>query len=147
MTAPPSSPAEQAAGMVLKTLEFLLRQRSQTANAMRAHMAELRIISVTGMTSIAKLVAILRDDRDGRLPNSARAALLEMADQIERLTERVEVLDSKIVAAVKVDDAARRLTTIPASALLLQRLFEPRFRIRLSFEKGGISPRGSASRQ
>ena len=110
---PVKTPDEQAAGMVLKTRELLVRQRSQTANAMRAHMAELGIIAATGMTSIAKLVAILRDDRDGRLPNSARAALLEMADQIERLTERVEVLDSKIAAAVKADDAARRLTTIP----------------------------------
>jgi transposase len=76
-------------------------------------MAELGIIAAAGMTSIAKLIAILRDDQDSRLPHSAKAALLEMADQIERLTERVEVLDSKIIAAVKADDAARRLTTIP----------------------------------
>lgn len=36
------SPDEQAAGMVLKTRELFVRQRGQTANAMRAHMAELR---------------------------------------------------------------------------------------------------------
>ncbi|MTH94513.1 IS110 family transposase, partial [Roseibium sp. RKSG952] len=77
------------------------------------HMAELGIIAAIGMTSIAKLVAILHDDQDRRLPASARAALLEMADQIERLTERIEKLDTKIVAVVKADDAARRLTTIP----------------------------------
>lgn len=77
------------------------------------HMAKLGIIAPTGMTSIAKLTAILRDDQDGRLPHSAKAALLELADQIERLTKRIEVLDSKIIAAVKADDAARRLTTIP----------------------------------
>lgn len=80
---------------------------------MRVHMAELGIIAATGMTNIAKLTAILRDDEDGRIPHSAEASLLEMADQIERLTERVGVLDSKIIAAVKADDAARRLTTIP----------------------------------
>jgi transposase len=110
---PVKSPEEQAAGMVLKTRELLVRQRSQTANAMRGHLAELGIIAATGMTSIAKLTAILRDDQDGRLPHSAKAALLELADQIERLTKRIEVLDSKIIAAVKADDAARRLTTIP----------------------------------
>jgi transposase len=38
---PLKTPDEQAAGMVLKTRELLVRQRSQTANAMRAHMAEL----------------------------------------------------------------------------------------------------------
>lgn len=99
--------------MVLKTRELFVRQRSQTANAMRAHMAELGIIAATGMTSIAKLIAVLRDDRDERLPNSARTALLEMAEQIEKLTARVEAFDTKIVAAVKADEAARRLTTIP----------------------------------
>lgn len=48
-----------------------MRQRSQTANAVRAHMAELGIIAATGMTSIAKFIAVLRDDRDERLPNGA----------------------------------------------------------------------------
>ncbi|MDQ0458345.1 hypothetical protein QO005_004706 [Rhizobium paknamense] len=62
--------------MVLKIRELLVRQRSQSANAMRAHMAELGIVVATGMSSIVKLVAILGD---ARLPNSARATLLEMA--------------------------------------------------------------------
>ena len=77
---PVKSPEEQAAGMVLKTRELLVRQRSQTANAMRAHMAELGIIAATGMTSIAKLFVILRDGQDRRLPALARGALLEMAE-------------------------------------------------------------------
>ncbi|ASY61234.1 Mobile element protein (plasmid) [Sinorhizobium sp. CCBAU 05631] len=87
---PIKTPAEQAAGMVLKTRELFVRQRSQTANAMRAHMAELGIIAATGMTSIAKLIVILRDDDDTRLPSAARAALLEMAAQIEMLSARIE---------------------------------------------------------
>jgi transposase len=36
-----------------------------------------------------------------------------MAEQIEMLTTRIEVLDAKIVAAVKADETARRLMTIP----------------------------------
>jgi hypothetical protein len=64
---PVKSPDEQAAGMVLKTRELLVRQRSQTANAMRAHLAELGIIAATGMTCIAKLIAILRRGEDERL--------------------------------------------------------------------------------
>ena len=104
---------EQAAGMVLKTWELFVRQRTQTSNAIRAHMAELGIIAASGMTSIAKLIAVLRGDGDGRLPSAARAALLEMAEQIEGLTARIEALDVKIVAAVKADETARRLTSIP----------------------------------
>ncbi len=149
---PLKTPDEQAAGMVLKTRELLVRQRSQTANAMRAHMAELGIVAATGMTSIARLVAILRDDRDGRLPNSARAALLEMADQIERLTERVEVLDSQIVAAVKADDAARRLTTIPGVGPIIAATVRAAVQDPAAFRTGrdlaawiGITPRANSS--
>ena len=110
---PIKSAEEQASGMVLKTRELLIRQRSQTANAMRAHMAELGIVAAAGMTSIGKLVLIIRDDEDTRLPDTARAALIEMAEQIEMLTARIEKLEGKIVAAVKADDVARRLTSIP----------------------------------
>jgi transposase len=110
---PIKTPGEQAACMVLRTRELFVRQRSQTANAMRAHMAELGIIAATGMTSIAKLILILRDLEDTRVPISARTALLEMAEHIETLTARIEKLDTRIVATVKADETARRLTSIP----------------------------------
>jgi transposase len=86
---------KQAARIVLKTRQLFVRQRSQTANALRAHMAEMGIIAAAGMASIAKLILVLRDDEDHRLPNAARAALIEMADQIEMLTARIEKLDAK----------------------------------------------------
>lgn len=66
------SQQEQAAGMVLKTRELFIRQRTQSANAMRAHMAELGIVAATGMTSVTKLIAVLRDAEDSRLPPTAR---------------------------------------------------------------------------
>ena len=110
---PIKSSEQQAAGMILKTRELLVRQRSQTANAMRAHMAELGIIASSGMASIAKLICLLRNEEDHRIPKVARMALLEMAEQIEMQTTRIEKLDRKIVATVKTDETARRLTTIP----------------------------------
>lgn len=149
---PVKSPEEQAAGMILKTRELLVRQRSQTANAMRAHMAELGIIAATGMTSIAKLIAVLRNDQDRRLPTSARAALLEMAEQIESLTDRIETLDTKIVAAVKADDAARRLTTIPGVGPIIAATVRAAVQDPAAFRTGrdlaawiGITPRANSS--
>lgn len=149
---PAKSPEEQAASMVLKTRELFVRQRSQTANAMRAHMAELGIIAPTGMTSIVKLIAILRDDRDGRLPNSAKAALLEMAEQIEKLTSRIETLDTRIVAAVKVDEAARRLMTIPGVGPIIAATVRTAIQDPAAFRTGrdlaawiGITPRANSS--
>jgi len=149
---PVKSPEEQAAGMVLKTRELLVRQRSQTANAMRAHMAELGIIAATGMPSIAKLVAGLRDDQERRLPAPAQAALLEMAEHIESLTTRIDVLDTKIVAAVKADDAARRLTTIPGVGPIIAATVRATVQDPAAFRTGrdlaawiGITPRAHSS--
>ena len=149
---PVKSPDEQAAGMVLKTRELLVRQRSQTANAMRAHMAELGIIAATGMTSIAKLIAILRDGEDERLPGQARAALLEMAEQIEILAVKIERLDKKIIAAVKADEKARRLTTIPGVGPIIAATVRVAIQDPAAFRTGrdlaawiGITPRANSS--
>lgn len=148
---PIKSPEDQAAGMVLKTRELFIRQRSQTANAMRAHLAELGIVAATGMTSIAKLVAILRDD-DVRLPSAARAALLEMAEQIEGLTARIEALDTKIMTAVKADETARRLTSIPGVGPIIAATVRAVIQDPAAFRTGrdlaawiGITPRANSS--
>jgi transposase len=149
---PVKSPEEQAAGMVLKTRELFVRQRTQTANAMRAHMAELGIIAATGMTSIAKLIDILRDGDDTRLPAAARAALLEMAEQIEKLTTRINALDTKIVADVKADDTARRLTTIPGVGPIIAATVRAVIQDPAAFPTGrdlaawiGLTPRSNSS--
>jgi transposase len=42
---------QQGAGMILKTRDLPIRQRSQAANALRAHMSELGIVTAAGMGS------------------------------------------------------------------------------------------------
>jgi transposase len=149
---PIKTPDEQAACMVLRTRELFVRQRGQTANAMRAHMAELGIIAATGMTSIAKLILILRDLEDTRLPIAARAALLEMAEQIETLTARIEKLDTRIVATVKADETARRLTSIPGVGPIIAATVRATIQDPAAFRTGrdlaawiGITPRANSS--
>ena len=110
---PIKSAEQQADGMVIKTRNLLIRKRSQSANALRAHMAELGIVVATGMASIAKLIERLRDLADSSIPATARLALDELAGQIEILTKRIEALDREIMIAVKSDPQAKRLTSIP----------------------------------
>jgi transposase len=148
---PIKSSAEQAAGMVLKTRDLFIRQRTQTTNALRSHMAEMGIVAATGMTSIAKLIAILRED-DARLPNAARFALLEMAAQIEGLTTRIEKLDKEILATVKDDEIARRLMSIPGVGPLIAATVRATVQDPTSFPTGrdlaawiGLTPRSSSS--
>ncbi|WP_368508598.1 IS110 family transposase [Bradyrhizobium lupini] len=115
---PVKTAEQQAASMILRTREMLMKQRSQTANALRAHMAELGIIAGTGMASIAKLLVLLRDEKDNRIPGAARFALILFAEQIELLTTRIEKLDREILVAVRKDPDARRLMSIPGGPLI-----------------------------
>jgi len=110
---PIKTPEQQAAGMVLKTRDLLVRQRSQTANAFRAHMSELGVVAAAGMASLAKLAGAIRDPEYRDIPEFARQALLEMVEQIDTLSVRIERLDRDILTCVKEDETARRLTTIP----------------------------------
>ncbi|SCX23063.1 Transposase [Agrobacterium sp. DSM 25558] len=110
---PAKTQDEQAAGMVLKARDLLIRQRTQSINALRAHLAELGIVRATGLVGIISLAAIVRDESDLRLPGEARMALEELVEQIETVTARIERLDRKILETVRKDDSARRLTAIP----------------------------------
>ncbi len=110
---PIKSAEQQAAGMVLKTRELLVRQRSQTANALRAHMMEFGVATAKGMASLEKLADTIRDPEWRIIPDVARRALLEMVEQIDALSARIEGLDADIRKSVQADEAARRLTTVP----------------------------------
>jgi transposase len=143
---------QQAAGMVLKTRDLFVRQRSQAANAFRAHMSELGIVTAAGMASIAKLSAIVRDLDDSAIPDVARQALQEMVDQIEVLTERIGRLDRTILTNVKTDGVARRLMTIPGVGPLIAATVQATVQNPHSFKSGrdfaawiGLTPRAHSS--
>jgi transposase len=103
----------QAALMVLKTRDLLVRQRTQAVNALRGHLAELGIVTAKGLAKVETLFEIVRDENDQRLPSAARTALNMLVDQVEALTVRVDKLGCEIVAEVRRDDTMRRLATIP----------------------------------
>lgn len=110
---PVKSDVEQSINMMLKTRDLLTRQRTQLVNALRSHLAELGIVAAAGFKASAKLIEIVRDDTDDRLPPIARYTLAEIADQIERLTAKIVKLEKVIVSSVRQDDVSRRLTSIP----------------------------------
>lgn len=116
---PVKSADQQAAAMVLKTRELLVRQQTQAINALRAHLAELGIIAAAGTAKMASLIEIVRDETDKRLPQAARFALTEIADQIEGLNRKIGKLEHAIVMEAKRDDDMRRLCTIPGVGAII----------------------------
>lgn len=106
------SEARQAAAMAYRTRDLLVRQRTPTINALRAHLAEQGIVAPTGSAHVGRLAAITAGD-DGMLPSAVRDLARLLLDQIAGLAEKIAGLDSELRKRVTTNDTARRLTTIP----------------------------------
>jgi transposase len=104
---------QQAALMLHKTRELLVRQRTMLVNAIRGHMAELGMIAPQGSRKIKDLIAVIDDGEDQSIPVLARAALQPLVRQMQTLEEQVDVLDREIMAWHKSNETSLRLVTIP----------------------------------
>ncbi len=108
----PKSEAQQAAAMAYRTRDLLVRQRTQTINALRAHLAEFGIVAPAGTAHVGRLVALLEGD-EGRLPEVAAGLGRMLAELIGELGARIEGLDKELRARAGADVTTRRLMTIP----------------------------------
>ena len=106
------SEAQLAAAMAYRTGDLLVRQRTQTINALRAHLAEQGNVTPTGPVHVRRLASVIDGD-DGRLPAAVRDLARLLLDQIAGLAEKIAGLDSKLCRRVTTDGTARRPTTIP----------------------------------
>ena len=104
---------QQSILMVHRTRELLVRQLTMVINAMRAHMAELGIVAPVGVPQVKKLLAIIADPDDDRLPAVARACLEGLARQFVSLHEEINAAEKRIHAWHRADEVSRRLETIP----------------------------------
>jgi hypothetical protein len=68
------SEESQAAAVVFRTRDLLVRQRTQIINALRGHLAEFGIIVAQGPARVVKLILIV-EDPEGLLPEMARPVL------------------------------------------------------------------------
>jgi transposase len=102
----------QAAAIVFRTRDLLVRQRTQTINALRGHLAEFRVIAARGPFHVSQLVEVVEDPACD-LPQVARSILAVLIEELRSLDERLAVLDGEIARQAKQNVMARRLTTIP----------------------------------
>jgi transposase len=106
------SEAQQAAAMAYRTRDLLVRQRTQTINALRAHLAEQGIVAPTGPAHVGRLAAIIDGD-DGMFLAAVRDLARLLLGQIAGLAEKIADLDAELRKSVTTDVTAKRLTTIP----------------------------------
>jgi transposase len=109
---------QQAALMLHKARELLVRQQTMLINAIRGHMAELGMIAPQGSGKIKELIAVILDSEDQSVSALARAALRPLVHQMQTLDGQVKALDLEIRAWHKTNETSRRLATIPGIGIL-----------------------------
>lgn len=110
---PIKTAVQQAEAVTHKARQMLIKQQTMTQNSLRSLLAEFGVVVPQGTQHIGKLLAILADPEDSRIPEVARAALNTMANMLAALDQQITTLDKTIRAQVRANPTARRLDTIP----------------------------------
>lgn len=143
--------AQQAALMLHKTRDLLVRQRTMLINALRGHLGEFGIVAPQGAAGVRAALKALHLEQD-QLPALARAALHGLASQLEALGAEIDRLETRIIAWHRDDETSRRLATIPgigpitASAIAASAPDPSLFRTGRQFAAWlGLTPRANSS--
>src|SRR6201993_4632694 len=72
----PIKTIEQQGGLVLhRTRHLLIRQQTATINSIRAYLAEFGIVAPVGRRGVERLLEVIADSNDARVPDVARACV------------------------------------------------------------------------
>jgi transposase len=104
---------QQSALTLHRTREILVKQETMLANLIRGCLGEFGIVAPLGIRRVTELIAIVRDERDTRLPAEARSAMVLVAGQLEDRQRRIHQLERAIYRWHRQNEASRRLATIP----------------------------------
>jgi transposase len=112
------SAEQQGQLMQHRTRDLLIRQRTQSINAFRAHLAELGIVAAQGDAGVTELLAIVADEQDTRLPIDARASVIVLAAQLEAMRTLIGSIEKRIKTQHRSNEVSQRVETIPGIGVL-----------------------------
>ena len=109
------TPEQQSVMMLHRVRLMLNRQRTQLSNAMRAHLSEFGIVAPVGRLGLERLLAIISDREDVRVPDDARVCLEMLMAQLVVVKEQILENDRRIRESARETEVGRRLMEIPAA--------------------------------
>ncbi|WP_246252016.1 hypothetical protein [Allomesorhizobium camelthorni] len=106
---------QQAAGLVFRTYDLLVRQRTQLINAIRGHLTEYGWVAPKGPSYVVMLADLLdEEEMVSSLPPAALEMFKVMLDFLAELDGRIDDLDQVTARRARKDEVSRRLMTIPS---------------------------------
>jgi transposase len=109
---PVKSAESQAALMLLRVRELLVKQRTMLINAIRGHAAEFGVVAAKGPVKVIELLQQADSEAAG-VPGLAREMLSVLSSQLDALDQKLKALEARLVAWHKADPVSRCLATQP----------------------------------
>ena len=103
---------QQARAMLFRTRDLLVRQRTQTINALRGHLAEFGVVAPKGTAHLGRL-ALALEAPGCDLPEQVRELAGLLLEQIAVLSAKIDSLGKALQVSARQDEEAMRLMTIP----------------------------------
>ena len=103
---------QQSQGMLFRTRDLLVRQRTQTINALRGHFAEFGVVAPQGPAHVERLAEAI-EDADSPLPGPVRELGALLFVQIGDLDEKIAELERDLRERAREDERTERLMSIP----------------------------------
>jgi transposase len=111
---------EQQSVLMLHRVRLLLvRHRTKLTNAIRAHMAEFGVVAPIGRQGVEKLLAVIDDGSDERIPILARRCLMALGEQLLLVKNQILEMDRRILVCHRSSEVSRRLAEMPGVGPLL----------------------------
>ena len=103
---------QQSQGMLFRTRDLLVRQRTQTINALRGHFAEFGVVAPQGPAHVDRLAEAI-EDADSGLPGPVRDLGALLFVQLAELDEKIAELEQELRERAREDEQTVRLMSIP----------------------------------
>ncbi len=107
------SPDQQAALMLHRSRDLLVRQRTQLVNMIRAQLAEFGFVIAKGIQHALDVVARLLGGEVMQIPSIAATALLVLAEQVRNVQSQIRKLEKELLKWFRGNEVAQRLAKIP----------------------------------
>ena len=117
------SPEQQSLMMLHRVRLMLKRQRTQISNAIRAHISEFGVVAPVGRLGVERLLEVVADTGDDRVPEDARLCLQMLAAQLDGVKQQILENDRRVLASARRTELGRRLMDIPGIGPLLASAF------------------------
>ena len=108
---PVKTAEQQAALMMLRVRDLLVKQRTMLINAIRGHAAEFGVTVAKGPDQVLELVRRLASEEG--VPELACEMVAVLAGQLEAVKARLKAVEARLMAWHRQDQTSQCLATIP----------------------------------